>query len=59
MDEFNRKIELGRNLNIIINKRGFNIQALPYDLKEALNTFQLNGKIWIWKKLIGEDGKRI
>ena len=29
VDEFNRKIELGRNLKIIINKQGFNINALP------------------------------
>ena len=41
VDEFNRKIELGRNLKIIINKRGFNIHALPHDMKEALKTYRL------------------
>ena len=29
VDEFERKIELGRNVQKIINKRGFNIHALP------------------------------
>ena len=43
-EEFNRKIELGRNLKIIINKRGFNIQAWPHDMKEALKTYRLYGK---------------
>ena len=43
-EEFNRKIELGRNLKIIINKRGFNIHALPHDMKEALKTYRLYGK---------------
>ena len=44
VDEFNRKIELGRNLKIIINKRGFNTHALPENMKEALKTYELYGK---------------
>ena len=44
VDEFNRKIELGRNLKIIINKRGFNIHALPEYMKEALETYGLYGE---------------
>ena len=44
VDEFNRKIELGRNLKIIINKHGFNRHALPENMKEALKTYELYGK---------------
>ena len=44
VDEFNRKIEIGRNLKIIINKHGFNTQALPENMKDALNTYELYGK---------------
>ena len=57
--EFERKIELGRNLNKIINEEGFNIHAFPESMKEALKTYELYGKIWIWRKLIGEVGKWI
>ena len=42
--EFERKIELGRNINKIINEEGFNINALSGDKKEALKTYQLYGK---------------
>ena len=44
MKEFERKIELGRNLKIIINECGVNIHALPSDMKEALNTYELYGE---------------
>ena len=44
VDEFNRKIEIGRNLKIIINKHGFNTHALPENMKEALKTYELYGK---------------
>ena len=43
-DKFNRKIELGRQLKIIINKHGLNINALDSDMKEALKTYELYGK---------------
>ena len=33
--EFNRKIELGRNLKIIINDQDLNIHPLSWDKKEA------------------------
>ena len=42
--EFERKIELGRNLKKIINEEGFNIKALSEDMKEALKTYELYGK---------------
>ena len=42
--EFERKIELGRNLNKIINEEGFNIHAFPESMKEALKTYELYGK---------------
>ena len=44
VDEFNRKIEIGRNLKLIINKHGFNMHALPENMKEALKTYELYGK---------------
>ena len=44
VDEFNRKIEIGRNLKLIINKHGFNTHALPENMKEALKTYELYGK---------------
>ena len=43
-DKFNRKIELGRNLKIIINEEDLNIHALEGDMKEALKTYELYGK---------------
>ena len=44
--EFNRKIELGRKLNKIVNKHGFNenIFECEKDMKEALKTYELHGK---------------
>ena len=44
MKEFNRKIELGRNVKIIIKKHGFNTHGLQENMKEALNTYELYGK---------------
>ena len=46
MEEFNRKIELGRKLNKILNKHGFNenIFESDKDMKEALKTYKLYGK---------------
>ena len=41
VNEFNRKIELGKKLKIIMNKRGFNINVLESDMKEALKTYEL------------------
>ena len=42
--EFNRKIELGRNLKIIVDKHGFNENIFESDMKEALQTYKLHGK---------------
>ena len=44
VDELNKKIELERQLKIIINKHGFNINALPENMKDALKTYELYGK---------------
>ena len=45
--EFNRKIELGRNLKLIVDKYGFNENIFESDMKEALQTYQIHGKIWL------------
>ena len=42
--EFNRKIELGRNLKLIVDKYGFNENIFESDMKEALQTYKLHGK---------------
>ena len=44
VNEFERKIELGRKLKIIITHRDFKINALESDMKEALKTYELYGK---------------
>ena len=44
MEEFDRKIELGRNLNKIMNEYGYNENGLEKDMKEALHTYELHGK---------------
>merc|ERR1711954_145219 len=36
--EFNRKIELGREVNKIVNKHGYNANMLDYDMMVALKT---------------------
>ena len=41
MKEFNRKIELGRKLNKIMDKHGYNENGLDNDMKEALKTYKL------------------
>ena len=59
MEKFEIKFFLGRKLNIIIEKHDLNIHALPESMKEALKTYELYGKKWIWKKSIGKGGKMI
>ena len=44
MNEFERKIELGRKLQIIVNKHNFNENGLEKDMKDALDPYQLYGK---------------
>ena len=44
MEEFNRKIELGRKLNKIMDKHGFNENGLDNDMMVALKTYKLYGK---------------
>ena len=38
INEFNRKIELGRNLKLIVDKHGLNENGLESDMKVALQT---------------------
>ena len=45
--EFYRKIELGQEVNKIVNKHGVNENGLGNDRKEALKTYKLYGKILI------------
>ena len=47
INEFNRKIELGRNLKLIVDKDGLIENGLDNGMKEALQTYKLHGKIWI------------
>ena len=44
MEEFDRKMELGRNLNKIMNEGGYNENGLDNDMMEALKTYELHGK---------------
>merc|ERR1711954_232416 len=44
MDEFDRKMELGRNLNKIMNESGYNENRLNNDMMDALKTYELHGK---------------
>ena len=57
MEKFEKKIVLGRKLNIIIEKHDLNIHALSESMKEALKTYDLYGEKWTWKKSIGMAGK--
>ena len=50
VDEFNRKIDLGIKLKMIIEKRGFNIHALPENMKEAWKVYELYGEDMDLKK---------
>ena len=52
VNEFERKVELGRKLKMIINKHGFNINALHVDKKEALKTYELYGENMDVKEII-------
>ena len=42
--QFNRKIELGGEVNKIVNKHGMNETSLSINNKEALKTYKLHGK---------------
>ena len=51
-NKFDRKIELVRNLKIIINQCGFNINGLESDMKEALKTYELYDRNKDMKEII-------
>ena len=42
--EFNRKIELGRYVKLLVDQHGFNENGLDNDMKDALKTYELHGK---------------
>ena len=44
MEAFDRKMELGRNLDKIMNEGGYNENGLDNDMMEALKTYELHGK---------------
>ena len=44
MEEFNRKIELGRKVKFMLDKNGYNTNGLDNDMIEALKTYKLHGK---------------
>ena len=44
MKEFNRKIELGRYVKLVVDTNGYNENGLDNDMMEALKTFKLHGK---------------
>ena len=47
MKEFERKIKLGRIVKTVVNKHSLNVNGLERAKKDALDTYQLCGKIWI------------
>ena len=44
MEEFDRKMELGRYVKLVVDKHGYNENGLRNDTKEALKTYKLYGK---------------
>merc|ERR1711954_192235 len=44
MEEFDRKMELGRYVKLVVDKNGYNVNGLDNDMKEALKTYKLCGK---------------
>ena len=47
LEEFNRKMEIGGKVKLLVDKHGFNENGLGNNMKEALKTYKLHGKIWI------------
>merc|ERR1712081_156527 len=45
MEEFNRKIEIGRKVKFILDKNGYNTNGLENELKEALKIWTICKKI--------------
>ena len=44
LKEFDRKMELGRYVKLVVDTNGLNENGLDYDMKEALKTYKLYGK---------------
>ena len=51
MEEFDRKIELGREVNKIMDMNGYNENMLDNDMKEALKTYKLYGEAIDFKNI--------
>ena len=51
LEEFKRKMELERYVKIVIDKNGSNEKGLDYDMKDALKTYKLHGKIMDMKDI--------
>ena len=47
IEEFNRKIDIGQNLKLLVYNHGLNENGLENVMKEALKTYKIHGKIWI------------
>ena len=43
LKEFDRKMELGRYVKLVVDKKGLNENGLGIDTKEALKTYELHG----------------
>ena len=56
LEEFNRKMELGRCGKLLVDKHGYNVNGLDNDMKEALKIYELHGET---KLEIGESLKKI
>ena len=41
LEEFNRKMELGRCGKLLVDKHGYNVNGLDNDMKEALKSYEL------------------
>ena len=44
MKDFNRKIELGRYVKLVVDTNGYIVNRLNNDMKEAMNTYVLHGE---------------
>ena len=44
LEEFNRKMELGRCAKLLVDEHGYNVNGLDNDMKEALKSYELHGE---------------
>ena len=55
LEEFDRKMELGRYVKLVVDKHGVNENGLGNDTKEALKTYKLYGKTMDMKDIVEYD----